>query len=344
MIAHQRTILVVGPSWVGDMVMAQAFFMALRQQGDVGAVDVLAPPGAFPLLERMPEVRHRFCLSVRHRRLDLGPRLRLARQLRQRGYDQAYVIPSSVKAALVPALAGIPVRTGHRGEFRVGLINDVRPDTVHDSDRNVRGYLGLLMPRVAADPVIPRPCLRVDAGNQAVLVAKFGLTVDRPIMALAPGAAFGPAKRWPVEHYRELASTLAGRGWAVWILGGPRECSLGDRIADRGDGAVRNLCGLTSLVDAVDLLALAAVAVSGDSGLSHVAGAAGSAVVALFGPTSPAFAAPLTDRAQQVYLEMGCSPCFARTCPLGHHRCMRDIRVEEVLHRVDGLVDGPPPT
>jgi heptosyltransferase-2 len=343
MSVDQRTVLVVGPSWVGDMVLAQVFFRALREQGGVAALDVVAPPGAFPILERVPEVRDAFLLRTRHGRLGLAARWRLARQLRSRGYDQAYVLPSSLKSALLPALAGVRVRTGYRGEMRFGLINDVRPNPAAErSDRNVRGFLGLLGSRQAAVDTLPPPRLRVDRDKQRQLVTRLGLSTAAPVVALAPGAAHGPAKRWPAERYRALAARLTEAGRTVWILGGPDERPLGEEIARSGGDEVRDLCGVTTLSEAVDLLALADVTVANDSGLAHVAAAAGSPVVVLFGPTSPDFAAPLTDRSELLYRGLECSPCFERSCPLGHHRCMTDIAVEEVMRRVDRLAAARP--
>jgi heptosyltransferase-2 len=312
----QRTILVVGPSWVGDMVMAQALYIALERQDDVHAVDVVAPPGGYAILERIPEVRERFLLEVRHGRLDLAVRWSLARSLRSRRYDQAYVLPSSFKSALLPFLAGIPKRTAYRGELRFGFINDVRQPVDHPLEKNVRGYLGLLEAGTRPDAV-PRPRLRVDSDNQLRLFAAHDLDTDTPAAALAPGAAFGPAKRWPVQRFQELARRLSDAGKQVWVLGGKADRQLGDTIVEGLKGPVRNLCGRTTLPDAVDLLALARVTVSNDSGLMHVAAAAGSAVVGLFGPTSPDFAPPLTDHAEVLYRTD--LPTRSSPLPARHH-------------------------
>lgn len=340
MAAEQPTVLVIGPSWVGDLVMAQTLFTALLDRG-VAAVDLVTPPAPFPLVERIPELREAFVLKTRHGELGLGARRDLARRLRARRYDQAYVLPSSLKSALLPALAGIPVRTGHRGEFRYGLINDRQPelpDSFEGSDRNVRGYLGLLGPEAAMAEVLPRPRLRVSQGNQQQLAARFRLEPADSIVALAPGAAFGPSKRWPEEHFRSLARRLAERGRTILVLGGPDEGAVGEEIVRDTNGAGRNLCGRTSLTDAVDLLALAEVAVANDSGLAHVAAAVDTPVVVLFGPTSPRFAAPLAARSETLYLGLDCSPCLERRCPLGHHRCLRDISIEEVVRAIDRLI------
>ncbi len=366
------------------MVMAQSLFMTLLALDREAEIDVVAPPGPLALTERMPEVRESFSLPVPHGRLGLGKRLALGRRLGARGYDRAIVLPSGFKSALVPALARIPVRTGYRGEWRYGLINDVRPLEAFETERNVRGYLALA-PDVRAGteptpttadgkargsdvrldelpPPVPRPKLVVDAANQKRLIVQLALSPGRTVVALAPGAAYGPSKRWPVEKYRALANRLVRSGHEVWVLGAPEDRELGAAVAhgvapaDHGSSrrgepgrdsdpvdpppGCHDLCGRTSLTDAVDLLGLAAVTVSNDSGLMHVAAAAGSHVVALYGPTAPAFAPPLTDQADIVYLGLDCSPCFARVCPLGHHRCLEDVSVDEVQRTVTRVLAG----
>ncbi len=370
-----RSILVVGPSWVGDMVMAQALFMTIAAADPDAAIDVVAPPGPLALTARMPQVRAAFALPVPHGRLGLAERLSLSRKLGDTRYDRAIVLPSSFKAALVPALAGIPLRTGYRGEWRYGLINDMRSSRTFDREQNVRGYLELARerdmppgPSQSAHPPVPSPTLTMDPANQARLITDLDLRPRKTVVALAPGAAYGPAKRWPLARYRELAHGLVRAGHDVWVLGGPEDREIGDAVAhglarnDAGssrrgepggnerepggssaaDATCHNLCGRTSLTDVVDLLDLAHVTVSNDSGLLHVAAAAGSHVVGLYGPTPPEFAPPLTDRSDIFYLGLECSPCFARECPLGHHRCLEDISVEDVQMTVTKvLARGP---
>jgi heptosyltransferase-2 len=177
----------------------------------------------------------------------------------------------------------------------------------------------------------------VDAENQARLTTRFELGGNGPVVALAPGAAFGPSKRWPEEHFRSLARHLAQQGRTVVVMGGADEEALGEEIARSAGPSGRNLCGRTALTDALDILALAEVAVANDSGLAHMAGAVETPAVVLFGPTTPRFAAPLAARSDNLYLGLDCSPCFKRTCPLGHHRCLRDITVDEVIDRIDEL-------
>jgi heptosyltransferase-2 len=323
------------------MVMAQSLYKLLRQREPGLAIDVVAPAWSLPLLERMPEVRRGIELPAAHGALALAARRALGQSLQGR-YARAIVLPRSFKSALLPWFARIPVRTGFRGEWRYGLINDRRPFDEGRLDQTVKRFIAL---GLGADetglPMPPEPALASDAVTQTAVALRLGLATEAPIVALMPGAEYGPAKQWPPESFAALAARLAGRGASVWILGSAKEAALGDAIAAAADSTrVRNLCGQTALVDTVDLLALTTVAVSNDSGLMHVAAAVGTAVVALYGSSTPDFTPPLTARASIHYRRLDCSPCFARDCPLGHRDCLRGIDVASVAHSVEGARDG----
>lgn len=323
-------LLVIGPAWVGDMVMAQSLFMLLRQRDPAAVIDVVGPAWSLPLVARMPEVRRGVALAAAHGELALGARRRLGRELAAEGYSRALVLPRSFKAALVPWLAGVPVRTGFRAELRGLLLNDPRPLDRAALDRTVKRFLALGLPAGAPLPEPPQPALRIDAANRAALLARLGLAPEGAV-ALMPGAAYGPAKQWPLGRFGELARMLDATGREVWVLGSAGERALGEGIRAIGGRGVRNLCGETRLEDTVDLLSAARAAVTNDSGLMHVAAATGTHVVAIYGSSSPAFTPPLTPRRTVHYLGLECSPCFQRECPLGHLRCLHGITSERVL-------------
>jgi heptosyltransferase-2 len=327
-------LLIVGPSWVGDMVMAQALYRRLRARRGPVQIHVIAPPWSLPILERMPEVAAGIELPVAHGELGLAARWSLGRRLRRAGYSQAIVLPRSAKAALVPFFARVPRRTGFRGEWRYGLLNDVRRLTP-ELDQTVKRFAQLAEERGAPlELPLPAPRLTVDAANRERLLGQLGLPRG-PLVALLPGAEYGPAKRWPSASFAELAARLAASGVGVLVLGSAKEHAIGAAVcAGAPGGSVTNLCGATSLADAVDLLSAAAAAVSNDSGLMHVAAAAGTHVVALYGSSSPRFTPPLTQSQTVIYRALDCSPCFARDCPLGHLRCLKDIGVTTVLDAV----------
>jgi len=316
------------------MVMAQSLFHLLRGQEPGMAIDVVGPPWSVPLVARMPEVRRGIPLAVGHGEFAVGVRRQLGRSLRGQGYDRAIVLPRSFKSALVPWFAGIPVRTGYAAELRSLLLNDARRLDRRVLDQTVKRFLALGLPRDAPVPQPGTPALRVDEANRAALRARLGLGQGAAI-ALMPGAAYGPAKQWPVGSFTTLARQLAERGFEIWVLGSGGEAGLGEAIRAGAGTRVFNLCGRTSLEDTVDLLSATRAAVTNDSGLMHVAAAAGTQVVAVYGSSSPHFTPPLTPRKAIVYLGLDCSPCFRRECPLGHLNCLNRISPANVLAAMD---------
>ena len=341
--AGDERILVVGPAWVGDMVMAQALYKTLRQRFPHAAIDVLAPRWSLPLIERMPEVEEAIEMPLGHGDFGFFTRRRLGRSLRSRGYTRAIVLPRSFKAALVPFFARIPVRTGYRGEMRFGLLNDLRPLDKRVLTQTVQRQVALALPPGAEGevPAIPEPRLTVDEARCTELFQTLRLYRGRPVVAFMPGAEYGPAKQWPPASYAALAERLVAQGYQVWILGSAKERDLGEQIA-AGREWIINLAGRTQLVDAVDLLSLARCAVTNDSGLMHVAAAVGVPLVAIYGSSSPGYTPPLSSQAEVVYHGLDCSPCFERRCPLGHTNCLNGIGVDEVLVRCRLILDRQP--
>jgi heptosyltransferase II len=328
-------VLVVGPSWVGDMVMAQSLFITLAGDARTSAIDVLAPAWSLPLIRRMPQVRDAIELPAAHGELALGARWRLGRALKARRYARALVLPRSLKSALVPFFAGVPERIGYRGEMRYVVLTDARPLDEAVLAQTVQRFVALGHPRDAPQPPsVPEPRLTVDAANQARLLGELGLVPEPGVVGMMPGAEYGPAKCWPIEYFAALAARLTHEGRQVWIFGSAKDAASGDAIAAACAGGVANLCGRTRLEDVVDLMARVPVVVTNDSGLMHVAGAVGAHVVALYGSTTPAYTPPLTRRATILYHALSCSPCFARECPLGHFLCLRGMEVDEVYRAV----------
>jgi len=325
--------LVVSPSWIGDAVLSHALILRLKERDPAGTVDVLAPAWALAVYRRMPEVDRAIALPFGHGDLRLGERRAFARTLER--YDDAIVLPNSWKSALVPWHAGIPKRTGYRGEMRYGLLNDLRTLDEKAMPLLVERYCAL------ADPPgeelrrpVPQPRLRAEAQAVAATRAKLGLAADRPAAAFAPGAEYGPAKRWPARHFAALARMLAARGWQVWLLGSAKDAPITGEIRAEAPEACVDLAGRTSLDEAIDLLAAASRVVTNDSGLMHVAAALDRPTAAIFGSSSPRFTPPLSAKARVVSLHLDCSPCFQRTCPLGHTNCLEKLDPVKVLEAI----------
>jgi heptosyltransferase-2 len=333
-------ILVVGPSWVGDMVMAQSLFRLLEQESAGCRISVLAPAWSAPVTARMPEVAESIAMTVGHGSLRIGERWRLGRALRGR-FDRAIILPGSFKSALVPWLAGVPLRTGYTGEQRYGLLNDRRRLDREAMPLHLQRVAALALPQGAPPPApdaIPWPRLRIDPVERDGAAKRHGIDRDTPLVALCPGAEFGPAKQWPAAHFAALAGDQLARGRQVAVFGSERDAEVAARIRVAAPGAL-DLTGRTSLGEAIDLLSLAAHVVTNDSGLMHVAAAVGSHVVAIYGSSSDQYTPPLHPAADRLGLSLDCRPCFQRQCPLGHLECLNGIPAE----RVSAMLEESPP-
>ncbi|ESX62892.1 glycosyl transferase family 1 [Mesorhizobium sp. LSHC422A00] len=331
--AESPTILVIGPRWVGDMVMAQCLFSALKELHPNAAIDVLAPAWAAPLVKRMPEIRQQIDFPLQPGALEFIIRRRFGRLLRGR-YDMAYVLPGSWKSALIPFFARIPRRFGNLREMRYGLLTDIVPLPDAVKRRTAQAYFGL-----AQGGHFRPPRLTVDAGNQKELLARFALQPGK-FVAMMPGAEFGPAKRWPSESYAGLAREMMAKGFKVALFGSKNDRDVTAEIAALAPGVV-DLAGKTRLEDAIDLIAAARLAVSNDSGLMHVAAAVGTPVVAVYGSTSPENTPPLAEQRELIWLHLSCSPCHRKVCPLGHLNCLKTLDVARVAAAADRLLELP---
>ena len=322
-----KKILVIAPSWVGDSVMAQPLYRRLHEIHDDLELHVFAPQWTLPLLARMPEVARSHLNPFGHGALNLWQRWKTARALRRERFDQAIVLPNSIKSALVPFFAGIPLRTGFVGESRYGLLNDARELDENLLPMMVQRFCALAQPRAQSPqaPEITHPRLQVNAEHQQHTLASMQLDTSRPIAAFCPGAEYGPAKRWPARHFAELARHFAAAGFSVWLFGSNKDALIGAEIERLCEGLAVNLGGTTGLDQAIDLLGLADIAICNDSGLMHVAAALDKPLVALYGSSSPDFTPPLSTRAVILSLGLDCSPCFERNCPFGHTDCLEKL-------------------
>ncbi|WP_024302410.1 lipopolysaccharide heptosyltransferase II [Pseudogulbenkiania sp. MAI-1] len=321
-----KKILVIAPSWVGDGVMAQPLYRRLHERHPDLELHVFAPSWTLPLLARMPEVHKAHLNPFGHGQLRLRDRWQVGRMLARERFDQAIVLPNSIKSALVPMFAGIPRRTGFLGESRYWLLNDARELDETALPMMVERFCALAEDKdQSVVRPIPHPRLASDeAGRQAAL-ARLQLDTAKPIAAFCPGAEYGPAKRWPSRHFAELAQRFTQAGYQVWLFGSPKDKEIGDEIAALSGHAATNLCGKTGLDEAIDLISLASIAICNDSGLMHVAAALDIPLVALYGSSSPDFTPPLTERSAIATLNLECSPCFERRCPYGHTNCLEKL-------------------
>ncbi len=326
--------LVIAPQWIGDAVMSEPLLRALAARGEQLAVAAL--PWVAPVYRAMPQVEEVIELPFAHGRLDWSARRQMAATLRGR-FDTAYVLPNSLKAALIPFFAGIPKRVGYHGEGRYLLLNQRLPNP-GGRPPMVAFYRAL----AGAAPAAEQPQLQFDDARLRQATTAASLTPGG-YFAFAPGAEYGPAKCWPASHYAELARSLyTAHGLPIALLGSGKEAALCEEIAQAAPGACRVLAGKTSLIDAMALIAAARGVVSNDSGLMHVAAAFGVPQVAVFGSTSPEHTPPLNDKARVLWLkeelQLDCTPCFDRVCRFGHTRCLTGVSATRVQTALDNTL------
>jgi len=333
-----KKILIIGPSWVGDMIMAQTLFKLIKQSDPNSQIDVLAPDWSLPVLQRMPEVNTIIAMPVRHGEFGLLQRIAIARTLRKQNYTQAIVLANSWKSALIPFLAKIPIRSGWLGEMRWGLLNDVRYLDKKSLPKMVQRYAALgLGSRHALPSVLPTPKLLAAADSVTTVLNKFALDTAKPILALCPGAAYGPAKRWPMEYFAQIAKQKIAAGWQVWFFGSNQDSLVIDNIRGQILETTISFAAKIDLLETIDLLSVVNAVVTNDSGLLHMAASLDKPLVAIYGSTSAEFTPPLGPKSKIVQEDLPCRPCFKRECPLRHLNCMYLIKPERVLSAIDEL-------
>ena len=331
-------ILVMGPSWVGDMVMAHSLFQLLKQQNPAVQIDVAAPSWTLPLLDRMPEVTEKIALPFKHGQLSLMARIQFGRRLKDNHYTQSISLVNSIKSAILPFAANIKKRTGFLGEMRYGLLNDIRQLDKKALPKTVERFVTLGLPKNQVLPIIPQPILLADKENAINVLTQLNaaLTSDK-VLGLCPGAEYGEAKRWPANYYAEVANAALDQGWQVLLFGSDKDVPVTQAINQMTQSRCIDLGGKTKLGDAIDIMSLCTRVISNDSGLMHVAAALDIKLIAIYGSSDPHHTPPMHPDAVVEYLALPCSPCFKRVCPLqgdAHMACLNNISPSMIINRL----------
>ena len=332
-------ILVLGPAWVGDMVLAQSLFKTLKTNRPDCIIDVAAPTWTLPLLERMPEVSGKIALPFKHGELAFWQRIKFGKSLKNAGYSQAIILTNSFKSALLPWASGTPKRTSFLGEMRYGLINDIRPLDKVKLKKTVERFVFLGLDYNQNLPeTLPNPQLVTNKNKALASLKRLGQKESNSkILGLCPGAEYGEAKRWPAEYYAEVANEVLKKGWQVWLFGSDKDMPVTTKINQLTQNKCLDLGGKTKLGEAIDLMALCNTVVSNDSGLMHIAAALNKKLIAIFGSSDPAHTPPMSPNAVIEYLALDCSPCFKRECPLtgdAHLRCLNDVKPQPIVKKI----------
>ena len=341
-------ILIIAPNWIGDAVMTQPLLAALKDQYPESSIDVLASTWVAPIYRACSEVNHVIEAKFEHKQLQWGLRKKLAAEIAAKKYHACFVLPNSLKSAIIPWLANIPFRIGYRGELRFGLINLAldNPSKVNRPPM-VEHYLALstLLNEGQASSSFKSiaPKLNVSStAKQSVQTRLSAANIDaNNIYVMCPGAEYGPTKRWPTSHFADLAQRLIASqaNNQVILLGSKGDNTLAQEIIAKSKQSTRihNWCGATSLDEAIALIGMSKAVISNDSGLMHIAAALKTPQVAIFGSSDPTHTPPLSDKAEIIYLNLPCSPCHKRECPLGHLNCLNNILPEQVFATLNTL-------
>ena len=335
-------ILVVGPSWVGDSVMAQTLYKRIKKELPSSQIDVISPHWSLALLERMPEVCKKIVSPFSHGETKLFERYKLGQGLKKENYDRAIILTNSLKSSLIPYFARIGVRTGWLGEFRYGLINDIRSSKKLKKSLMIEKFAALsLYEENYSIENLTFPELEIDFANQRKFLEEFSIDYSKNTMAICPGAEFGPSKRWPAEYYAEIAIFYVNKGWNVLCIGSKNDEDIGIEIGSLNNlgcyESFINLIGKTSLQDAIDILAFTEKVVTNDSGLMHIAAAVKTPLVALYGPSSPEYTPPLISKKKILRKTQGYEKVRYGSNEKGYHQSLLDIKPEEVLNALEEL-------
>jgi len=335
-------LLIVGPSWVGDAVMAQTLYKLIKKYNHDYKIEVLSPVWSMPLLERMEEVSRSIISPFNHGELKIKARYDLGKKLKQENYDRAIIMTNSLKSSLIPFFAKIPVRTSWLGEMRFGLINDIRSRKKNSYPLMIEQFAKLgIEPIEDLNKSLPYPSLRIDSENLEELLNYLKIDIQKPSLAICPGAEFGPAKKWPANYFAEVCNEYLDKSWNVLVFGSLNDKKTGNSIEEainvRLSDSFYNLIGKTSLLDAIDLLSHCKKVVTNDSGLMHVAAAVDTPLVSVYGPSSPQFTPPLIQNHVVIRKFKGLDTMREGSEEQGHHESLIAIKPSEVLEGLERL-------
>ncbi|MDR1012267.1 MAG: lipopolysaccharide heptosyltransferase II [Coxiellaceae bacterium] len=333
-----KKVLVIAPSWVGDLVISQALLRLIKAKDPGCLIDVFISSFLHPILRRMPEVDNCLISPFKHGELRLITRFKIARSLRNNFYTHAYILPNSFKSALIPFFAGITHRIGWRGEMRYFLVNHMKCTTKKTLSM-IEQYVTLGYEKNEIRNFL-LPKLQISTSLRDATLKRLNILLsNKPILAICPGSSFGDAKRWPTDYFAKIAQIKKNEGWEIWIFGSNMEQILAQKIQEKCHNVCLDLTGKIDLGEAIDLLSLANGVLANDSGLMHISAALSKPLVAIYGPTSPEFAPPLSiNKFKILYLNLPCSPCRKRWCPLQFNRCMHDLKPDMALQAINNII------
>ena len=333
-------ILIIGPSWVGDSVMAQTLYKRLKDEEPSCTIHVISPEWSLPLMQRMPEVAKAISSPYLHGDIQILSRYRFGKNLKKCNYDRAIILTNSLKSSLIPFFADIPIRTGWLGELRYFLLNDIRHLKKETNSLMVEKFAALSVQKNNFTiRNLTFPSLDINLENQKEYLEKFSINSDLPSLGICPGAEFGPSKKWPAQYFSEVAKEYVSKGWNVICFGSKNDIETGRKLETfnglKDENKFYNLIGMTSLVDVVDLLAHCKRVVTNDSGLMHIAAAVKTPLVALYGPSTPEYTPPLINNKKIIRKIDGYQKIRKGQDIDGYHHSLLSIKPSEVIDALE---------
>ena len=326
---NKNRILVIAPAWLGDLVISLSFIKALKKKFVNHQIDLMVNENLYEVTKYFPDISKIIPVKIKHGKLSFFYRIRLGMQLRNNHYAKCYILPNSIKSSMIPFIAKIKERIGYTGEFRYGLINRIIK-SIDREEGMVNRYLNLLGSQYD-ESLIPRLNYNIDKK-----ITNATYSINKEYIVFCPDAEYGPAKRWPINKWVELANKINSQYQIIFIgLDQSIETSLKSIKTD-----YINLINKTSLNDILNILSDASCVIANDSGLMHLAAALDKPVVGIFGSSSPKYTPPLTDEYKKsiIYKNLSCSPCFKRECPLKHLNCLNDISSDYIRDEIFKLI------
>lgn len=338
----RETLLLRAVNWLGDAVMTTPALRALRAASPSRRLVLVAKPPVAELFRNHPDVDDIVVYDKTGRHRGAAGLFRMAREIRAFSPDKAILFQNAIEAAVLAFLARIPERAGYATDGRGFLLTRAVPITpgvlaLH----HVEYYLRLLRELGVPTPAQPALCLRVTQEEQEAMRGRLlaeGIDPARPILAVNPGATYGPAKRWYPDRFAAAADALCDEwGAAAVIVGSEEEKDLAGRLGAAMRRRAVNFAGRTSVRELMALLSQCRFLLTNDSGPMHIAAALGVPLVAIFGPTDREKTSPWTHHARVVRVDVDCSPCRLRECDRGH-ACMAGVTVDMVVAAARDLI------
>ena len=326
-------ILIRGTNWIGDAVMTLPAIAAIRKTFPESKITILVKPWVADIFRLCPDIDEIMLFQSPGPHEGLAGKWRIARDIRKKQFDAAILLQNAIEAAIIAFLAGIPVRAGYNSDGRGLLLTHSVQRTKAIREVHQTDYYLEMVKALGCRPANREAVLTLGKDDERLageLLAGYGLQDSRLLVGMAPGATYGPAKKWFPERFSSVADKLVdGFSAQIVLFGSSEDNDTATTVQARAKYPLFDLTGKTGLKEAMALMARCRLFISNDSGLMHVAAALGVPTIAIFGSTNPATTSPPGQNNIIIHKNVACSPCLKTDCP-ADFQCMDLIGVDDV--------------